>query len=134
MQAELRKRLQLPARVTLLPAYGSAELFEKGVVQPLVREVAQRELAAYEAPVQAFEPGGVHFRKGEDAARAVIVPPVALFFSLLGAIGHLAKLVYLLLRLATGAVPAWRGCAGCGWCRWGCWPPAPPGCRWPAMR
>ncbi|MFN3861925.1 MAG: hypothetical protein ACK4R2_10690 [Roseateles sp.] len=109
VQAELRKRLQLPARVTLLPAYGSAELFEKDVVRPLVREVAQRELAAYEAPVKAFEPGGVHFRKGEDAARAVIVPPVALFFSLLGAIGHLAKLVYLLLRLATGAVPAWRG-------------------------
>jgi hypothetical protein len=109
VQARLRKTLGLPPGVVLRPAYPSAASFEDGVVRPLVLHIARSELAAYEAPVAAFEAGGAYFQQGEEAARAVIVPPVALLFSLLGAIGHLAKFVYLLLRLSAAAVPAWRG-------------------------
>lgn len=43
------------------------------------------------------------------------MPPVALFFSLLGAVGHLAKLSYLLLSLTVAAVPAWQARARFLW-------------------
>jgi hypothetical protein len=106
VQAELHDKLKLPASVLLQPAYGSAAAFEREVFAPLVRDTARRELQRYDAPVESFADGGRNAQVGLDAARAVIVPPVALFFSLLGAVGHLAKLGYLLLRLAVATLPA----------------------------
>lgn len=105
VQSELRKKLGLPAGVKLLPAYATGEAFEQGVFAPMVRELARKELVAYEAPVKAFEPGGAYVKEGESAARAVIVPPVALFFSLMGAVGHMAKLLYLLVWLGLSFSP-----------------------------
>ena len=109
VQAEMRHRLGLPDGVVLRAGYATEADFERTVFAPLVNEAVKREWAAYEAPVSAFMPGGTYYSQGEDAARAVIVPPVALFFSLLGAIGHMTKLSYLLLRLVVDAIPAWRG-------------------------
>ena len=109
VQAELRENLQLPKHVRLKEAYASGVEFEREVFSPMVHDIARRELQRYDAPVESFRDTGPNFRQGLDAARAVIVPPLALFFSLLGAVGHLAKLTYLLLRLATNAIPAIRG-------------------------
>lgn len=109
VQAELRDGLKLPASVTLQPAYGSGAEFDRAVFAPLVRDLARRELVRYDAAAATFADGAANAQLGLDAARAVIVPPVALFFSLMGAVGHLAKLSYLLLRLAVAALPALRG-------------------------
>lgn len=108
VQAELRQALRLPVTVALQPSYRSGEAFEREVFTPLLRDVAQRELQRYDAPAERFADGAPHAEAGREAARAAIVPPLALFFSLLGAIGHLAKLSYLLLRLAVGWRPAWQ--------------------------
>lgn len=108
VQAQLRDSLKLPAGVPLRPAYGSGAAFEREVFAPVVADLARRELVRYDAPAATFADGRQHAEIGRDAARAVIVPPVALLFSLLGAIGHLAKLCYLLLRLAVALRPAWR--------------------------
>lgn len=45
-----------------------------------------------------FGPGGHRWQQGEDAIKSLIVPPVALFFSIIGAIGHLVKLVVISTR------------------------------------
>jgi hypothetical protein len=108
VQTELRKVLKLPDSVTLQPLYTSSAEFDRTVFAPMVLEQARRELARYDAKVETFANGESNAQLGLDAARMTIVPPVALFFSLLGAVGHLAKLSYLLLKLTLTALPAQR--------------------------
>ncbi|WP_296943822.1 hypothetical protein [uncultured Massilia sp.] len=98
VQAELRKALGLPAGTTVAPVYRSPAEFRK-LYDAMVQQQVRALRAQYDAPAAQFEHGGDWFAKGREAARAVIVPPVALFFSLLGAVGHLAKLLYLLATL-----------------------------------
>ena len=63
-----------------------------------MRHSAQKALQEYDAPAADFGDSGALRNRGIDAVRAVIVPPIALFFSLLGAIGHMAKLAFLLVK------------------------------------
>lgn len=97
VQAELRKKLRLPSRVVLRPVYRSGDDFERTVFDQLVIETARQKLAAYDAPVATYADGGKHEKLGKEMARAAIVPPLALFFSLVGALGHIGKLIYLCL-------------------------------------
>jgi len=115
VQAELRDKLHLPAGIVLQPGYRDGAAFQREVFQPLVDKIAREELTRYDAPVEDFADGRPLADRGLDAARAAIVPPVALFFSLLGAVGHLAKLSYLLLSLTVAAVPAWQARARFLW-------------------
>lgn len=96
VQVELRRKLEVPSGRRLLPVYESAVVFEQAVMRPVVAQRAARELRRYEAPAESFGPGGSNEADGLDAARAVIVPPFALFFSLLGATLHLGKIFFLL--------------------------------------
>jgi hypothetical protein len=105
VQSEMRDRLRLPASVPLQSAYARAADFTRLVYQPMLNDLAQRELRQYDEPERTFADGGANQRLGLDAARAVIVPPVALFFSLLGAIGHLAKLCFLLVKTTAMSIP-----------------------------
>jgi hypothetical protein len=106
VQTELRQRLRLPARVTLQPAYANAVSFQREVFDPLVAEIARKELVHYDAPVSNFATGAPLAEKGLEAARMAIVPPLALFFSLLGAMTHTGKLCYLGLKFVCNVVPA----------------------------
>ncbi len=108
VQAELRAKLKIPVHVKLQPSYDSGLVFRRDLYDPVVQDLARQELARYDAPARQFADGQTHAEAGRDAVRAVIVPPVALLFSLLGAIGHLAKLCYLLLRVGVTVRPAWR--------------------------
>jgi hypothetical protein len=100
IQAELREQLKLPRGLRLRHEYASGADFDREVFRPMTGDVARREIANYEAPLDTFSDGSRNAQRGLDAARAVIVPPVALFFSLLGAVSHISKLVYLLLSSA----------------------------------
>lgn len=106
VQADLRKALGLPAGVRLQAAYASGDDFQRTVFNPAIADSARRTLAQYDAPLASYADGGSNAVLGRDSARAVIVPPVALFFSLMGAIFHLSKLCYLLLSLAVRGTPA----------------------------
>ena len=64
----------------------------------------KQQLPALQAALSSYSAGGKNEKQGEDAARAVIVPPIALMFSLMGALTHLAKLLYLLLVPVTAAI------------------------------
>jgi hypothetical protein len=103
VQRELRSTLQLPASAGVATAYTSAPEFER-LFDAFVVSRAAKELERYDANPRDFEAGGRYRALGTDAARTAIVPPVALFFSLLGAIGHFSKLLYL---VAT-AMLLWR--------------------------
>jgi hypothetical protein len=109
VQAELRGQLKLPAG-TSVPLSTDAEGFRRQLYDPMRMARARTEAAKYNAPLATFADGGSNAAQGLDATRAALVPPIALLCSLLGAIGHLGKLVYLLcklaLRLAARQIPA----------------------------
>lgn len=105
VQAKLREAMHLPAGIRLQPAYGSGAEFQREVFDPYVKRLAQDELAKYDAPAADFADGGPLAERGKKAARMAIVPPVALFFSLLGALLHCTKLLYLLLTLLKQHLP-----------------------------
>lgn len=126
VQAKLREAMHLPAGIRLQPAYGSGAEFQRDVFDPYVKRLAQDELAKYDAPAADFADGAPLAERGKKAARMAIVPPIALFFSLLGALLHCTKLLYLLLsvikqsvpRLASSRFPPFLSAlavAGCGW-------------------
>jgi len=100
VQAQIRAAAKLPDGITVKPAYASAEQFMREVYTPMIEREAARELARLDAPVEQFASGGELEQRGLDGARALLVPPLALFFSLVGAIGHTAKLGYLVADLA----------------------------------
>lgn len=98
VQAELRDKLQLPAGTTV-PLSTTAEGFRNQLYDPMRMAKARTEAAKYTAPLHTFADGGSNAEQGLEATRAALVPPIALLCSLLGAIGHLGKLVYLLSKL-----------------------------------
>lgn len=99
---------RLPAGLRLQADYGSGREFQDEVFAPVIKSLAQQELGRYDAPASAFADGAELERRGKDAARLALVPPIALFFSMLGAILHCTKLLYLLLTVARERIPRWK--------------------------
>lgn len=97
VQQELRETLKLPPPARVATSYGSAADFSQ-LYNVFVDGQVRQELVKYEASARDFANGGTFQQVGIDATRAAIVPAVALFFSLLGAIGHFSKLLYLLAK------------------------------------
>lgn len=108
IQAELRDALHLPNSAQVQSAYGSPAEFSRLFDQFAARQT-QEKLVEYRASRTDFEGGGKYFAEGKEASRAAIVPPVALFFSLLGAIGHFSKLLYLIATVGLLVLAARRG-------------------------
>jgi len=99
---------RLPANLRLQPSYSSGKAFQDEVFAIIVKSFALQELARYDAPASAFADGAELAQRGKDAARLALVPPIALFFSMLGALLHCTKLLYLLLAIARERMPRWK--------------------------
>lgn len=97
LQAELREKLRLPSSVSVPHNIDKAG-FQK-IFDAMRLDQAAKEARKYTAPLETFAPGGSNFQLGEDATRAALVPPIALFFSMLGAMGHLGKLVFVISKI-----------------------------------
>lgn len=119
VQGDLREKFGLPKQVVLQPTYRSGDHFERDVFDPMVQATALRELRAYDAPAIDFANSGRYAERGREMARAAIVPPLALFFSLLGALTHLSKLLYLALKVVLQSLSPGRP-----WGRYAWIPPA----------
>jgi len=104
IQSELVSRLKLPEHVTVLPDYRSGDAFERDIYSPLLTKLAKQQLVIYDAPVDSFANGAVNAEWGRSMANIAILPPLALFFSLLGAITHLSKFIFLCLKVACQTV------------------------------
>ncbi|WP_039029599.1 hypothetical protein [Leclercia adecarboxylata] len=107
VQKELRQKLLLPAGTRVREEYPLTDKLKSFALElhaPHLDEAVRQQLPELRAAATSYSAGGVNEKLGEDAARAVIVPPVALIFSLVGALTHLAKLLYLLLVPLTAAM------------------------------
>ena len=105
VQSQLRDQLKLPRGVQLQPRYASGDAFRRAVFEPAMAAPFRKMWPAYEADSTQLADGGRYEDIGRDAARAVIVPPLALFFSLLGALMHLTKLACMLSYAALRQTP-----------------------------
>jgi hypothetical protein len=99
IQTELTKQLHLPAGTAIRSDYESAKQFEQEIYEVWLRQQVHQTLKKYVAPIETFEANGSNAALGADAARSVIIPPLALFFSLTGALFHIGKLTYLFLSM-----------------------------------
>jgi len=100
IQKELREKLRLPANTLVRVEYPLNDKLKQFALElhtPHLNEAVKQQLPELRAAVSSYSAGGSNEKLGEDAARAVIVPPIALIFSLVGALTHLAKLLYLVL-------------------------------------
>lgn len=107
VQKSLREKLLLPTGTLVREAYplnDGLKLFALELQTAHLNEAVKQQLPKLKASLRSYSKGGENEKQGEDAARAVIVPPVALIFSLIGALTHLAKLLYLILVPLTAAL------------------------------
>ncbi len=107
IQKELREKLLLPANTLVREEYPLNDKLKQFALElhtPHLNEAVKQQLPELRAAVSSYSAGGSNEKLGEDAARAVIVPPIALIFSLVGALTHLAKLLYLVLLPLTATL------------------------------
>ncbi|CAM6460984.1 hypothetical protein LEADMM271B_09115 [Leclercia adecarboxylata] len=107
IQKELREKLLLPANTLVREKYPLNDKLKQFALElhtPHLNEAVKQQLPELRAAVSSYSAGGSNEKLGEDAARAVIVPPIALIFSLVGALTHLAKLLYLVLLPLTATL------------------------------
>ncbi|WP_312229680.1 hypothetical protein [Pseudescherichia sp.] len=100
VQKSLREKLLLPTGTLVREEYplnDGLKQFALELQTAHLNEAVKQQLPKLQASLRSYSIGGENEKQGEDAARAVIVPPVALIFSLVGALTHLAKLLYLIL-------------------------------------
>lgn len=70
---------------------------------PQLDKAVEDTVRKYKAEAASFDVGGANQEVGEQAMRALLVPPIALGFSLIGAMVHLAKFSLCLVRFISSA-------------------------------
>jgi hypothetical protein len=85
------KQLAIPDQVVLRPETGSAEQYASLVYNPTLDIRQAENLQQLNAPAEQFADSAPYEKLGKDGVRALIVPPIALGFSLLGALVHIFK-------------------------------------------
>lgn len=73
------------------------QTFESTIFTPHVKKIIDQEVTRIKLPEQSYGPKNQNFEFGSQAMRAVIVPPIALAFSLAFGLSNLAGLVALLV-------------------------------------
>jgi hypothetical protein len=101
IQQEWHEALNLPGRAMLSHSLNGAA-FVDAVFNPIVREAASREMSSLRRPDADYADGGPEQGHGRDAMALLVVPPIALAFSLAGALAHLFKITNYLARIAVG--------------------------------
>lgn len=108
VQERWRRSLYFPPGVTLRPDIPSPGVFSREVYEPVMRELTREQMRKYDAPVDAFANGHRLEKFGKDGMRAIVVPPIALGFSILGALVHVFKLGNYLIFLISARRNAGR--------------------------
>lgn len=105
VQRELLQQFGLKDDTPVQAVYASGSEFEQRLYRPVVNAVAAEERKRLDQPAAQYRRPGPLADKGFQAAQAALVPPLALWFSLLGAIAHACKLFYQITRLVLMALP-----------------------------
>lgn len=99
IQQKIRSALGVSDSGWVLPAVAREDDVRSRIFEPLLAPQIEAQLHSFRAPPAAYEDDGEYAALGREAADRVIVPPVALAFSLAGGLGHLFKFGFLLLAL-----------------------------------
>ncbi|TXG01939.1 hypothetical protein [Massilia arenae] len=107
VQDDWRRKLQYADTGVRLPIdlpsdREAPRFFERAVYEKVLDWHVQDKLKKHSAPVATFADDGRHQELGMDSMRAMVVPPVALAFSIMGALVHLIKLALFVVQLAFG--------------------------------
>lgn len=105
IQARWRTALGAPPGSRLSPGMGFAA-YEADVFEPAIDAVVHRDASPLVGDADAYGPGGDMEATGRAAMEWLLVPPIALALSLLGALVHVFKVSDFGLRLL---VPGLRG-------------------------
>ena len=103
IQKKWRDELKLPDDVVLTPGMSFGE-YTKIAYDPIVDRAVDEQLAFYQAAPETFEADEKNSEVGRAAMEALLVPPIALGFSLMGALGHTFKFTLLTSHI----VSPWR--------------------------
>ena len=90
IQQQWQKKLHVSLSMHLEPRL-SATTYDSRIYAPTVAAAIAVMKAERMAPVEQYADGGARELIGKDSARALMVPPIALTFSLLGALTHILK-------------------------------------------
>lgn len=98
VQARMRQQLGLPDSVTL-PAGMNGETFERLIYFPMRKARVDKAMSCYRNAPPTFADGGAQQETGRRFMRLLLVPPIALAFSLIGAMVHITKFSNYSLRM-----------------------------------
>lgn len=106
---EMRVPSQLPLKVGM-----SAAAFKREIYAPTIDEDVKNLISHNYARAADYGTSGQFRKTGEDSYRALIVPPIALVFSLMGAMTHIFKIFMFLIKLTRNvSVKVYWGAFAC---------------------
>jgi len=104
VQSRWRAAIDAPESATLSATMGF-QAFSDNVYRPMLERIVRPRLESLTAPAERFATGGPMAREAERAMRWIVVPVLALGFSLLVIVWHGAALA---IYLGTVTAPRWR--------------------------
>ncbi|HET7268063.1 MAG TPA: hypothetical protein VFJ15_08145 [Oleiagrimonas sp.] len=93
MLAGWRNSLQFDVPRSVATANQTVTSWSKHVYQPWIDARAQAIVAHLVGHVSDFDPGGAYYERGKAARKLLLIPAMALLFSLLGALTHIVKII-----------------------------------------
>ncbi|MCL4432164.1 MAG: hypothetical protein M1300_07580, partial [Epsilonproteobacteria bacterium] len=98
IQSEIKAQLGMEGSSRKIPLVYDPKDVEHLVYDPMIKHLSNKELKRLNDEAEEYLPGGKREELGEEAAKRVVVPAIALLFSIIGGLGHTLKIVYLLYR------------------------------------
>ncbi len=95
-------KLKYPHEVMLRPDIKNPKQFNQEVYTRVLDIRVREQLQILDAPVTSYENYGQLYEDGLHSMRALVAPPLALAFSVLGAVVHLFKTFFFLIQCLTG--------------------------------
>lgn len=88
-----------------VPLSEDSTIIRLKIYEVLLTRLIDDQIDSLRNSAEEFGPGGRFEQRGEEAAERLIVPPLALLFSLIGGLTHLTKSLYLVMKLTPA--PPW---------------------------
>ncbi len=102
VQDKWRNTLNYPAGIHLEPGLNTKQEFDHVVYSKMLEINVLKQLAIIDSPPKNFGQGGKYEQFGKDSMGVLLAAPIALAFSVLGAVVHIFKTLFFLTQCVTG--------------------------------
>lgn len=102
IQDKWRNALMYPDGIHLEPGLNSQQEFDRAVYSRVLEISVRKQLAILDSPPKNFGTGGKYEKYGKDSMGVLLAAPIALAFSVLGAVVHVFKTLFFLMQCVTG--------------------------------